>query len=401
MKNALSKNTALLIALIVTLIAVGVHIYSTQHFYQLRLGGGDGAKAVCNINEVMNCDAVAASKYATFLGVPVALWGAVTNGILLYLLLVTRFNMTADRERTSRYTFMLSAITIIATLVMATISFTSLGKVCLFCAIAYVLSIIGFIFIWLGAEELSFENLKEDFISIFSTERWILGFAIAIPALAFVINLMYNESHGFSGIDKMAKQQVAYWAANPEQKFDMATGLTMQNGNATPVMTIVEFADFRCPHCKVAAPSLHAFTQAHPDVKLLFKPFPLDGTCNEAMQNGGDGISCGLAASVMCSEKLAQKGWIAHDYIFENQQEITMAMSLDKNLEDVAKKVDVKLEDLKACVNAPETSALIRTMAKEGATAQIRGTPAVFVNGRMLDKGQAIPILEAVYKSLK
>ncbi|MNT12779.1 DSBA-like thioredoxin domain protein [compost metagenome] len=78
-----------------------------------------------------------------------------------------------------------------------------------------------------------------------------------------------------------------------------------------------------------------------------------------------------------------------------------MTMNLDKNLQDIAKKVDVKLEDLKTCVNAPETTAVIRAMAKEGATAQIRGTPAVFVNGKVLDKGQAIPILEAVYKSLK
>jgi protein-disulfide isomerase/uncharacterized membrane protein len=401
MKNAASKNTFLLLAIITTFIAVGVHIYLTQHFFELRLGIGDGGKAICNINEVMNCDAVTASRFAAFLGIPLALWGAVTNAVLIFFLGVTRMNLTQDRARTSRYSFLLSLITVIATVVMAFISFTSLGKGCIFCIAAYILSIIGFIFIWLGTENLTVANIKEDIFDAFTSQKWVLGFAVAIPALVFLVNLMYTESHGMSEMDKIAIEKVNFWSSSPEQNFDPNTGMTMQSGSETPIMTIVEFADFRCPHCKMAAPSLHAFTQAHPDVKLIFKPFPLDGTCNDAITSGGDGISCGLASAVMCAEKLDKKGWATHDYIFENQQEIAMAMSLDKNLDDISKKVNLKLEYLKACVIAPETSALIRAMAKEGEKAQIRGTPAIFVNGRVLDKGQAIPVLDAVYKTLK
>jgi protein-disulfide isomerase len=40
-------------------------------------------------------------------------------------------------------------------------------------------------------------------------------------------------------------------------------------------------------------------------------------------------------------------------------------------------------------------------MAKEGDTAKIQGTPAIFVNGRVLDRGQMIPVLEGAYRSLK
>lgn len=400
MKNTASKKHFLTLALLFTLAAIGVHIYLTQHFFDLKAGASEGA-SFCNINEVFNCDAVTASKFASFLGIPMALWGAVTNMVLFYFLLVSKFNLVQDRERTGRYAFVISTITLVASIVMGIISLTAIGNICLFCVATYVLSILGFIMIALGSYDLSVANIKEDLISLFSTEKWALGFLIAIPVFAFVGNLMIAESYGLNQAEKIAHEKVSYWSVAPEQKFDLSQGLSVQVGKAEPVMTIVEFADFRCPHCKMAAPSLHAFTKSHPDVKLVFKPFPLDGTCNDAMKQGGDGISCGLAFAVMCSEKLAQKGWAAHDYIFANQHEITVAMNLDNNLNDIANHVKVNVEELKACVKDPAQQEQVRKMAKEGEVAQIQGTPAVFVNGRVLQQGQLLPVLEAAYKTLK
>ncbi|KHD87328.1 MAG: thiol:disulfide interchange protein DsbA [Bdellovibrio sp. ArHS] len=401
MKNtASSKNKFLNLALVATLIAIGVHLYLTLHYYGLKYGTAEGG-SICNINEVLNCDAVTASKYSALFGVPVALWGVVTNIVLLYFLAVTRLNMVQDRAKTSRYAFLFSGLTILGTIAMALISLSFMSNLCIFCMAAYVLSIIGFIGAWLGAEDLSVNQLIEDTKDIFTAEKWVGGFVLAIPAFAFLGNIMYLESHGLSDIEKLAKEKVAYWLAAPQQSFDLTAGLSMQKGSSDPVMTIVEFADFRCPHCKHAAPTLHAFANSHPDVKLIFKPFPLDGTCNEAIRGGGDGISCGLASAVMCAEKMGQKGWAAHDYFFENQEEIIRAGNLDKNLEDVSKSTGLALEELKACVKDPTTAELIRKMAKEGETAQIQGTPTVFANGKLLSGGQLIPILEAAYRSLK
>ncbi|WP_374030160.1 DsbA family protein [Bdellovibrio bacteriovorus] len=400
MKTTASKNNYLLLAIIATLVAIGVHTYLTQHYYGIKFGIAEG-DSVCNISEVMNCDAVTASKFSAFLGVPIALWGAATNLILLYFLLVTRFNLVQDPAKTSRYAFLLSSVTVLASVVMGAISLTAMSNICIFCVSAYVLSLIGFFGIWKGAEDLSVSNLKEDIKDIFVSERWVAGFLLAIPALAFLGNIMYLESHGLTEIEKVTKERVAYWQVAPVQEFDPNAGLVLQTGTGEPKMTIVEFADFRCPHCKHAAPSLHAFTKSHPDVKLIFKPFPLDGTCNEAMRGGGDGISCGLAAAVMCAEKMDKKGWATHDYFFENQMQIIQMQNLDKNLEDAAKSVGLPLEDLKTCVKSPETLELIRKMAKEGEVAKIQGTPTVFANGKWLNGGQLIPVLEGAYKTLK
>ncbi|WP_374030318.1 vitamin K epoxide reductase family protein [Bdellovibrio bacteriovorus] len=401
MKNTVSKSKFLLFAMIATLIGVGVHTYLTLHYYDIKFGLSAG-DSMCNINEVLNCDAVTASRFSAFLGVPIALWGVMTNLVLLYFLGVSRFNLVQDPDRTSRYALLLSGVTVLASVVMAVISVTAMSNLCIFCITAYVLSIIGFIFTWMGAEDVSAENISNDIKDIFTSERWVAGFLLAIPAFAFLANIMYLESHGLSDVEKMAKEKVAYWQVAPQQNFDLTKGLSMQKGTDEPVMTIVEFADFRCGHCKHAAAPLHNFTKNHPDVRLIYKPFPLDGTCNEAMKNGGgDGISCGLAFATLCSEKIAQKGWVAHDYIFENQEEITRMMNLDKNLESIATATGIQLEELKTCVKGTEIPEIVRNTAKEGEVAQIRGTPAIFVNGKLLDGGQLIPVLEAAYKTLK
>ncbi|MGZ3790714.1 MAG: vitamin K epoxide reductase/DsbA family protein [Bdellovibrio sp.] len=399
MKNTASKNKYLTLALVTTLVAVGVHTYLTQHYYALKFGAVEGS-AFCNVNEVLNCDAVSASKYSAFLNIPIALWGAVTNLVLLYFLTVARFNLVQDKAKTSRYALLLSGMTLFASVVMGSISMT-MNNLCIFCITAYALSLIGFVSTLMGAEAVSLNNITQDIKDIFSKQKWVLGFMAAIPVVTFVGNIMYLESHGFSEIDKIAKEKVAYWQVAPAQNFDLSTGLQMQKGATEPVMTIVEFADFRCPHCKHAAPTLHAFARSHQDVKFIFKPFPLDGTCNEAIKGGGDGISCGLAFAVICAEKLNSKGWAAHDYLFDHQEEIISAQSLDKNLEDISKAVGLSIENLKTCVKDAATQDTVRKMAKEGGNAQIQGTPSVFVNGKLLNGGQLIPVLEAAYKTLK
>lgn len=398
--KTIGKNNLLLLALISTLLATGIHLYLTIHFYEVKFGLGEGG-SVCNINEVLNCDAVTASRFSSLLGLPLAIWGASTNIVLLFFLFITRTNLTQNSEKTSRYAFLISSIPVLASIVMATISMVAMKNYCILCITTYGLSALTFASTWLSADKLNLKNIKEDIADLFVTERWVLGFLLIVPIISFTGNLMYLESHGLGDIYKIANEKVISWQSSSEEKFDLSTGLSMQIGNEKPLMTIVEFADFRCPHCKHAVPSLHAFTKSHPDVHLIFKPFPLDGTCNDAIQGGGDGISCGLAFAVMCAEKINKSGWKAHDYFFENQIDITQARSLEKNIETISPVIGINKEELKKCVDSIEIKNQVISMAKEGATAKIHGTPSIFVNGKLLNGGQMLPVLDATYKSLK
>jgi protein-disulfide isomerase len=52
-------------------------------------------------------------------------------------------------------------------------------------------------------------------------------------------------------------------------------------------------------------------------------------------------------------------------------------------------------------MESPESMALIRQMAEEGKNSKIEGTPTIFVNNRKLDRGQILPVLQAVYEQIK
>ncbi len=392
----MKKQIPLNLAIIFTLIAVGVHAYLASHFYDLKLGTGTGS-SFCNVNSYINCDAVTASKYSSVFGVPIAMFGVFTNLIAALFFIYSRFNLTSNSEKTARYAFILSSIIALTSLITGTISVTLIGNICLFCASAYILSFATWI-CSLKSTHIRGKLLIDDIKSVFTKEKWVIGHAVAIPVFAFVANSMAIDSRGFQNIDRVVQEKISYWQLAPTENFS-SNGLTYYKGSGEPAVTIVEFADFRCPHCRDAYPALHAFAAAHPDTKLIFKTFPLDGTCNSAI-TGGDGISCALAFITQCSEKIAQKGWDAHNFIFENQ-ETFRSLPLTEANEKVCKQLGTNCDEVLKCTQSDQTLQDIKSMAIEGEKAKIQGTPSVFVNGKPLSGGQLLPILEAAYKKAK
>ncbi|MES2856464.1 MAG: thioredoxin domain-containing protein [Bdellovibrionota bacterium] len=164
-------------------------------------------------------------------------------------------------------------------------------------------------------------------------------------------------------------------------------------------LTLVEFADFRCIHCKHAAPTIKAFLNAHPDVRLEFQTWALDGECNSKISSA-NGASCLLGRSVWCAEKQNQKGWAAHEYIFE--QEMYPALeSVKQALPAIAKAAGMTAEAMLACTDSEEAKAAVRAQADLGGTLNIQGTPAIFANGRLLPGGQVLQVLREAHGSVR
>lgn len=396
-----SQQRSLGLASLFTTIAIGVHAYLAKQHFILKFGSG-GSPSICNINAVFNCDAVAASSYSVFLGIPVAIWGLSANFILLLLLLIARFGWSDHPDRMGRYALMLATLVTSASLVMGGVSLLFMHNYCLFCMLAYLLSFLTLGLTWHGVGGL--QKVGADLKALLGESKSAALFFIAIPLIALFANASATSMYGFAKVDVLAAEKMNLWKSAPEQKFDDSRGLVLQQGRETPRMLIVEFADFLCPHCKHASPSLDAFARAHSDVKLVFKTFPLDGTCNPdpAMGGGGDGVRCQIAYFVTCAETVNQKGWDAHHYFFENQEPIAyQTLKVDDAAAEFCKTNNIDCAKIKTCMESSETKDLIRAMAQEGINAQIRGTPTIFVNGKLLGGGQLLPVLEAVYKDLK
>lgn len=387
------------ISLLTTFVAFLTHLYLTQHYYGVTYGLSEGS-SVCNINAFFNCDSVTLSQFSAIKTVPIALLGAFTNLILLLQLLAARFNLVDDEKKQNQMILLTSTMILAASIVMGSISFALLGNACLFCMLCYGLSIVQFSMALIQNNGQLPTIFSEGIPSLFSSQKGTLTLYVIVPLGAILVNSMILDSYGLNEIERLAKEKVSYWSTAPVQNFDLTTGLKMQKGTGPAKMTLVEFADFRCPHCRHAVPALHKFTERHPDVLLIFKPFPLDGTCNAGMKSGGDGVSCGLAFLTMCSEKMIQKGWEVHDFIFDQQDEIHKTNNLSLVINQVVDKFKLNRTDVEKCLQSEEIIQLVKGTAAEGEKAQIGGTPTVFANGKLLQGGQLIPVLEEAYKSL-
>jgi len=386
-------------AILFTLAAVLIHAYLTKQYYGLKFGQAE--TSFCNLNATFNCDAASASSYSNIAGIPMALFGALTNLVLLLFLLANKYSLVQEKERLTRVYFYLALAIAGVSVIMGSISTFLLHTYCLFCMATYLLSFFNLYLLGSNTQGSVKSNLGNDFKSLFGDFKTVLVLLALVPVLAYVINDMAFEASPLKDIDRVAAEKVDKWKSSTEYNFNPQTGLIKKARQEPAQMTVVEFADFRCPHCKHAYPTLHAFAAAHPDVEFIFKPFPLDGTCNTAMQGGGDGISCELAFLTFCGEKLAGQGWKVHDYIFENQERILGLSRLDDIRAEISARFAINQTELETCAKSGEIFQAVQDMAKEGANAQVQGTPSIYLNGKYLQGGHLLPILEKAYKNIK
>lgn len=398
MENKSSNLKWFLLAIITGLGAVGIHFYLATHFYDLKFGLLEG-KSACNVSSTFNCDVVSASKYAQFLSIPMALWGSITNLVFVFMALLSFFGMSSHPARLKRYVGILGSLLLAASLVMGAISLTQLSTYCLFCIATYLLSIGSFIGALKLCGENPFSQITGDLSSLFGEMKWVLGALALIPIAAFIFNDQLIVSR--AGIDYSQSTLANFNDWNSSQSFSFSDeGLV--KGPIDAKMKIVEFADYRCPHCKHAAPTLKAFTESHPDVRFIYKAFPLDGTCNPSPQMpDGPGVTCYLARSVHCVEQVVQKGFGLKYNIFENQENIIDMNSAESVVNTFRLANSIPDDAFNQCLNSEETLKSVERQAQEGLNAQIRGTPTVFVNGRQLKGGQTLLMLNKVYESIK
>ncbi len=398
MLSIMIKTKPLYINVLLTFVALGLHGYLSQKFYLLQNAEASG-NSFCNLGGMWNCDAVNTSPYARLFGQPIALWGLITHLVFLFTQIMVAMRQDA-KEIWADLTIYISSLIAATSVVMGYISMTKLGSLCLFCIAAYSFSFFNIILLKVAGLNYvtSFKNAKN---VLTNKNTWIT--ALSIPILVAIFNSSWGGEMNSSQSKGLVNDRINAWMAAPVSKFDLNLGLHMGAPVTEAKMTIVEFADFRCPHCKHAAPSVKAFVQSRKDVALLFKAYPLDGTCNldPGFNGKGDGIPCRLSFAVFCAEKTEQTGWNVYDSIFEDQSEFSRI----RTVEEVDKKLcEYGIKDcdkLKACMDEGSTKVMIQQMAQEATQANVKGTPTFYINNKILSGAQFLPTLEKAYEIIK
>lgn len=378
-------------AVLMATLALFVHGYLyAQH---LAIDAGEYSKSICDINEKFDCSAVAASRYAVIQGLPVALLGLWANlGFLI--LAAVYFFADPDKRAPARRNLLIASLAIFAgSVVMGFISLVLLSKFCLFCMAAYVLSILLLVFTWLAIKDQPWK-VGGGFTSLLVTG------VVAILG-AVILNSNLQAPGGASSPEAQAAfaQYVGAWQTAAPKTFTLVDPLTTGPEASKAKMTIVEFADYRCSHCKHAAPVLHAFVTSHPDVRLEFQPWPLDGECNSSL-NQANGASCLLARASWCAEKNKQSGWKVHDYVFGLSEIYPNADAVKADLGSIAQAAGLTPEELRACTESDAAKTAVRAQADVGTSINLEGTPTIYVNKKILQGGQVPQVLQKAYDAL-
>ncbi len=175
---------------------------------------------------------------------------------------------------------------------------------------------------------------------------------------ANLADIRKNVSAYYASFDKRAKLDVAQFGP--------------PLGSASAPVSLVEFSDFTCPYCQMVRPALESFVTARADrVKLFYKPFPIQSHPGalDAAQAGEWARAAGLF-------------WPMHDAIFSDPT----AHGPDA-LAELAREIGGDPASMRAALAKREYEAKIRASQEEAKTAGIKGTPTLFVNGRMLVLG--------------
>ena len=377
------------------LLAIGNMIYLSYIHYNLKFGMGE--KSLCNINDAFNCDIVNLSTYATLLGQPISLWGAFANLTLLFLGLSAYIE---EKENKKHFTKLLSILfaggIVVVSILFAIISFFVLETYCLFCIFAYILSFIslGSLIAWQASTPTNNKpSVLTEILDFKKYSHLFLPILLIIPITLITHSIVRTNMAGqyLKQLDSLFEE----WVDSPILEFQ-TDGALMHTTALEPKMTLLEFADLQCPACQKASGVLHNFMKSRNDVKFVFMFFPLDSACNESAMRAGNGRSCWLAAATYCANKQNQnKGWSMHDWIFEVFHDIKRS-----DLDKVANDIGLNHQEFTECLDDNNTLEFIKSQARQGDKANIRGTPSIFINGKYLPSGPSWMMLERIYNSL-
>ena len=141
-------------------------------------------------------------------------------------------------------------------------------------------------------------------------------------------------------------------------------------------VTIVEYSDFQCPFCKRGYETLEkeVLKQYEGKVKIYFKHYPL----------GFHPWAEPSAIAAECAkEQKADAFWKVYRGYFENQQSVNPQNVKEKG-QEFLKDSGIDMAKWNDCYDNKKTVDKVKAQMQEGASLGVTGTPAFFINGRML-----------------
>jgi protein-disulfide isomerase len=316
-----------------------------------------GAESFCTINDFVNCDRVATSRFSVVLGLPVAVWGALAYGVALLLAVMGLRKRRPHDTWPAGLLLLLAAAATAVAVALALVSELAIGALCLLCAGSWLVSA-ALLAVSVGATRP---------VGVAAAVRADLALLAARPARVAGVALA-----GVAFVALLAAAYPRYWQ-RPPRAAAPATQPPPARPAAGAARVVVSFSDYECPFCALAHEEAKQVLASRPDVTVVRKHFPLDPACNPAVTRAMHPNACRLAAAAVCAEEQG-KLEAMDDALFRNQK---ARLPLDRIVADVG----LDAARFEECLRAPSTQRRLQADVAAGRAVGVRATPTWVVNG--------------------
>jgi len=168
-----------------------------------------------------------------------------------------------------------------------------------------------------------------------------------------------------------AKTSVRVMLDPPRQT--VSTANSPSKGSANAPIELIEFSDFQCPFCLRADPTVQQVLSTYGDkIRFVYRHYPLPN----------HPFARPAAEAAACANEQG-KFWPYHDRLFANPGKLS-----DADLKQHAAVLGLNTTQFNSCVDTHKLKAQIDNDLKDGEEAGVNGTPAFYINGRMLSGAQ-------------
>lgn len=208
---------------------------------------------------------------------------------------------------------------------------------------------------------------------------------ILLVVAAFLIGVLFTKvqylekNQGGTQAVAPAGQQAAGQPAQvtPGAKVNVANGHFPAKGNTNAKVTIVEFADFRCPFCEQFFTNTESqLIKDYVDtgkVQFYFRQYAFLGSASTVAADAAE-----------CANDQG-KFWDFHDYLYKNQPaETDTSMYNTDTLTQAAVSLGMDGPTFSNCLNNKTDDAKAAKDMSDGQAAGVSGTPTFFVDGMSL-----------------
>jgi protein-disulfide isomerase len=147
-------------------------------------------------------------------------------------------------------------------------------------------------------------------------------------------------------------------------------------GNADGDVTIVEFLDYQCGHCKTMSPVIAELIKADPKIQVVIRGLPIFGESSKAATKAV------IAATKQGTDKFIK----LHDGLLTSTSPLN-----EKNIFAIAKKAGLDAAKLKKDMASKEVEDQITENFRLAREIGLMGTPAFILGNRSFSKTEFVP----------